>query len=148
MGSFEKGILGLVMIGCVSTASISLPVLAADDGVIVIQRTVQPHVATRPLMRPDPNPTTVNANVSSQVTGALSSGELSDGDFASITSGATISHLLMPSGTLRGLDSVDRGLPGLDAAHSGGATGGIAGTITNSISQGLAPLHMMTGEMK
>jgi hypothetical protein len=146
MGRFEKGMFGLLFVGCVSGASFSLPA-HAGDGVIVLQRTVQPHVATRSLMRPDPNPTTVNTNVSSRVTGALDNGELSDGDFANVTSGATINHLLMPNGTLHGLNTVDRGVStGLGASHSGGATGGIGGQVTRSVQQGLAPLRMMTGD--
>lgn len=148
MGRLEKGVMSLVLVGCVSTTLYCLPVLAAGDGTIVLERTVQPHVATRPVMRPDPNPTTVNTNVSSRVTGALDNGELSDGDFASVTSGATINHLIMPSGNLRGLNQVERGLPGLDAGHAGSSTGGIAGTVTNAVSQGLAPLQMLTGGMK
>lgn len=148
MGRFEKGLMSLVMVGCVASTFYSLPVLADGDGTIVLQRTVQPHVATHPVMRPDPNPTTVNTNVSSRVTGALDNGELSDGDFASVTSGATINHLLMPSGNLRGLNQVDRGLPGLDAGHAGSSTGGIGGTVTNAVSQGLAPLQVMTGALK
>ena len=148
MGRIEKGLSSLVMIGCITSTFYCLPVLAAGDGVIVLERTVQPHVATRPVMRPDPNPTTVDTNVSSRVTGALDNGELNDGDFASVTSGATINHLLMPSGTLRGLNQLDRGLPGLDAGHAGSSTGGIGATVTNAVSQGLAPLQMMTGGMK
>jgi hypothetical protein len=148
MGRLEKGIFSLVAVGCLTSTLYSLPVLADGDGTIVLERTVQPHVATQRVMRPDPNPTTVNTNVSSRVTGALDNGELSDGDFANVTSGATINHLLMPSGTLRGLNQVDRGLPGLDAGHAGSSTGGIAGTVTNAVSQGLAPLQMMTGGLK
>ncbi|MDB6142094.1 MAG: hypothetical protein JWP80_1138 [Pseudomonas sp.] len=148
MGRFKKGIFSLVVIGCVTTTFYSLPASAAGDGVIVLERTVQPHVATRPVMRPDPNPTTVNTNVSSRVTGALDSGELNDGDFASVTSGATINHLIMPSGNLRGVNQLDRGLPGLDAGHAGSSTGGIAGTVTSAVSRGLAPLQTMTGGMK
>ncbi|MDY7564887.1 hypothetical protein QN400_15160 [Pseudomonas sp. RTC3] len=146
MGRLEKGMFGLVFIGCVSGASL-IPSAHAGDGVIVLERTVQPHVATRSLMRPDPNPTTVNTNVSSRVTGALNNGELSDGDFATVTSGATINHMLMPNGTLRGLNTVDRGVTaGLGAGHSGGATSGIGGQVTGAVQQGLAPLRMMTGD--
>jgi hypothetical protein len=148
MGHFEKGLFSLVAIGCVTTTLYSVPAQAAGDGTIVLERTVQPHVATRPVMRPDPNPTTVNTNVSSRVTGALDNGELNDGDFASVTSGATINHLIMPSGNLRGLNQLDRGLPGMDAGHAGSSTGGIAGTVTNAVSQGLAPLQMMSGGLK
>ena len=68
MGRLEKGMFGLVFIGCVSGASL-IPSAHAGDGVIVLERTVQPHVATRSLMRPDPNPTTVNTNVSSREIG-------------------------------------------------------------------------------
>jgi len=147
MGRFNRGLLSLVMIGCASSAAISLSVQAAGDGVIVLQRTVQPHVATRPLMRPDPNPLTVNANVSSRVTGQLDNTELSDGDFASVSSGATINRMLMPDGTtLRGMNTVSSGLPGMDAGHSGTATNTISGQVNRSVQQGLAPLRMLSGD--
>jgi hypothetical protein len=146
MGRVKKGIFDFVMIGCIGSASFSLPVLAAGDGTIVIERTVQPHVATRPLMRPDPNPTAVSANPSGQVNGALANSELTDGDFASVSSGATINHLLMPGGTLSGLNTVSRGLPGVDAGHSGGAVSGISSQVTSAVQQGLAPLRMLSGD--
>ncbi|MEB0040625.1 MULTISPECIES: hypothetical protein [unclassified Pseudomonas] len=147
MGRFEKGVFSLLMMGCVSSTFMHLSAFAGN-GEIVLERTVQPHVATRPVMRPDPNPTTVSANPSSQILGAVGSSELSDGDFASVSSGATITHLMMPGGSLRGTDALGRGLPGLNAGHSGGSTGGIGGQVTSAVQQGLAPLRMMTGDMK
>lgn len=147
MGRFETCLYSLVLAGCLTSAFVT-PSANAGDGVIVLERTVQPHVATRPVMRPDPNPTTVNANPSSQVTGALGTAELSDGDFASVSSGATINRLMMPDGSLRGMNSSDRGLPGLSAGHSGGSTSGIGGQVTSAVQQGLAPLRMLSGDMK
>jgi hypothetical protein len=147
MGRFERSLYSLAIAGCVTSIFMILPAMAGD-GVIVLERTVQPHVATRPLMRPDPNPTTVNANPSSQVVGAVGTAELSDGDFASVSSGATIDHLMMPGGNLRGVNALDQGLPGLNAGHSGASTSGIGAQVTGAIQQGLAPLRMMTGDMK
>lgn len=147
MGRFKKGLFSLLTFSCAGSMFIHLPAFAGD-GVIVLERTVQPHVATSPLMRPDPHPTTVNSNPSGQILGAVRSSELSDGDFASVSSGATISHVLMQGGSLRGINAIDRGLPGLSSGHSGASTNGVAGQVTSAVQQGLAPLRMMTGDMK
>ncbi|MBD4432964.1 hypothetical protein GUG90_17660, partial [Xanthomonas citri pv. citri] len=53
----------LVIVGSVP---VSLPAHAAD-GTIVVQRQVQPRVAYRPSMVPDPHPTVVDTNVSAEV---------------------------------------------------------------------------------
>lgn len=137
----QHGITSLLLMGC----CYSLTVQAAGDGTIVIQREVQPRIATRPTMRPDPHPLTVNTNPSSEVNRAVNA-ELSDGDIAGINSGNSITHLLMPDGNLRGLgSSTSTALPGIAAGHSGGAGGGISNTVNSALTQGLAPLQMMSG---
>ena len=88
----------------------------------------------------DPNPTTANANPSNQVVHATNS-ELSDNDIAGISSGASINRTILPGGTLVGLSNNGAGAglgAGSSASHAGGA--GIAGTVNNAISRGLAPL--------
>lgn len=90
----------LVIVGSVP---VSLPAHAAD-GTIVVQRQVQPRVAYRPSMVPDPHPTVVDTNVSAEVN-ALANGaasgntvsrELGDADFAIVTSGSGIRSMILP----------------------------------------------------
>lgn len=89
----------LVIVGSVP---VSLPAHAAD-GTIVVQRQVQPRVAYRPSMVPDPHPTVVDTNVSAEVN-ALANGaasgntvsrELGDADFAIVTSGSGIRSMIL-----------------------------------------------------
>ncbi len=124
---------------------------AAGDGTIVIQREVQPRVAFRPTMVPDPNPVTVNPNISPQVKSMLDSTELSDGDFARITTGNRMTRMPVPDGTLHGLNNAGsnssaQGVPGLAAGHSGGGGNSIANQVNRSLQQGLAPLRVLTGD--
>ncbi|WP_043301082.1 hypothetical protein [Pseudomonas sp. M47T1] len=140
-GTTKQGIACLLLMGCCQ----SLTVQAAGDGTIVIQRDVQPRVAYRPTMRPDPNPLTVNTNPSSMVNAAVNT-ELSDGDIAGISSGNSITRLIMPDGNLRGLSTTTgSALPSIAAGHSSGSGSGISNTVNSALSQGLAPLQMMTG---
>ena len=83
MDTHNPGSLSLLLIGCALSASVSVPVLAAGDGVIVIERQVQPYAIGRPRGQ-DPYPNTVNANPSAQVNRAMNH-ELSDNDIAGIS---------------------------------------------------------------
>ncbi len=125
------------------------PALCAD-GVIVLTRDVQPRVATRAPLTPDPNPHAVDANVSPTVHRALGSYELSDQDFAGISSGAGLQRQAMPGGQLPGLGAssgeAGRSLPNMRAGHSGGAGASISNQVTRSLQQGLAPLKAITGD--
>lgn len=117
-------------------------VQAAGNGEIVLTRTVQPHAVGNPPMHPDPDPLTVNASPLVQVMSATR--ELSDGDFASVSSGTGITRSIMPTGsTLPGL-STSNGLPGMSNGHGGGSGGTLSGTISNSISQGMRPLSALS----
>ena len=116
-------------------------VQAAGNGEIILTRTVQPHAVGNPPMHPDPDPLTVNASPLAQVMGATR--ELSDGDFASVSSGTAITRSILPSGnTLPGL-TTSNGLPGISNGHAGGSANSISGTIGNSISQGMRPLSAL-----
>lgn len=97
----------LVIVGSVPA---NLPPAHAADGTIVVQRQVQPRVAYRPSMVPDPHPTVVDTNVSAEVN-ALANGaasgntvsrELGDADFAIVTSGSGIRSMILPGGALPG----------------------------------------------
>ncbi|MCY1274721.1 hypothetical protein D9M68_205180 [compost metagenome] len=134
----------------------------SQDGIIVLQRTLQPRIATHPTDRPDPHPTVVNANTSRQVVstinGSLGStgvnGELGDADFAGVTSGSGIRSMIMPGGNLVGLgagqpahNTNPQNITGEAIGHSGGGGvgGGIANTVNSTVQRGLSPLQMLGG---
>ncbi len=138
----------LVML-VLSGMGVTIPALSAD-GVIVITRDVQPRVATRPTLVPDPNPNAVNANSSSTVIRATNSYELNDADFAGITSGSSLQRQILPSGQLPGLSNSSQvsshGLPGMRSGQGGGAGSSVSNQINRSLQQGLAPLKILTGD--
>lgn len=136
----------LLLIGCVSSAALPLPVMAAGNGVIVVNRDVQPRAAIRHTGTPDPYPTTVNTNPSQRV--LAQTNELSDGDFASVASGSTVNRMLTPDthGNLRGMNSLQTQLPGAGGGSAAGAAGGnsISSTVNQNVQRGLAPLQILT----
>ncbi|MPR03542.1 hypothetical protein F0169_16560 [Pseudomonas sp. MAFF 212408] len=135
----------LLLISAVLSASVSLPVLAGD-GVIVIERQVQPYAMGRS-RGIDPYPTAVSANPSAQIMRAAN-GELSDNDIAGISSGASITRSILPGGNLPGLGNTGSGAAlgaGSAAGHGSGSGSGISGTINGALSSGLAPLNNLGG---
>jgi len=146
MENNDKGITRLLMIGCALSSVLSLPVQAEGNGVIVLQRDVQPRSIGRQPFAKDPYPTTVNANPSDRVVQATNN-ELSDGDFAGINSGyRVINQNVVPnpkSGAGINVLTNPNGLPGMSAGHGGGSGNAISGTITRTINIGLSPLTNM-----
>lgn len=122
----------------------------SDDGVIVISRDVHPRLVISPVLAPDPNPRTVNANPSATVIRATHSYELTDADFAGVTSGSSLQNQIIPNGQLPGLGNVSQissqGLPGMRAGSGGGSGSNISNQINRSLQQGLAPLKILTGD--
>ncbi|MNF62626.1 hypothetical protein D3C84_443100 [compost metagenome] len=144
MGKFDKSIHSLLLIGCVLGSSVCLP-LQADNGIIVITRDVQPRNAVRPPMVPDPDPTTANANPSKQI--LRQTNELSDGDFASVASGAGISRLVTQgTNNLGGNITNQPQLSNLPAGRSGNSGNGIANMVNSNVQQGLGALKVLTGD--
>jgi hypothetical protein len=144
VGTFYKGLTRLLLLGCALGSSISLPV-QADNGIIIIKRDVQPRMATRAPVIPDPSPTTANANPSKQV--LRQTNELSDGDFASVASGAGISRLVnQNTNNLGGNISNQTQLSNLPAGRSGNSGNGIANMVNSNIQQGLGALRVVTGD--
>ncbi|WP_433771194.1 hypothetical protein [Pseudomonas putida] len=142
MGIFNKGLTCLLLIGSATTSVLSLNVQAEGNGVIVLQRDVQPIPIGRTGGK-DPYPTTVNANPSARVTG-----ELSDADIAGVTSGTSLRGVNGQSlNGMQGLNVVTNpnGMPGMSAGHGGGSGGAISGTINRAMSTGLSPLTRMAG---
>jgi len=138
----DKGLYHLLLVGCV-LGSLSLTA-RADNGIIVITRDVQTRNAVVPPLQPDPNPTTANANPSVHI--LKQTRELSDGDFASISSGAGISTLITQQTNHLGgnLDSQAQ-LPNLAGGRGTGSGNGISNMVNSSVQRGLAPLQILTG---
>lgn len=122
----------LVIVGSVP---VSLPAHAAD-GTIVVQRQVQPRVAYRPSMVPDPHPTVVDTNVSAEVN-ALANGaasgntvsrELGDADFAIVTSGSGIRSMILTGSALPGFASQPANPATVQAVGNLGTTHGAVGS--------------------
>jgi hypothetical protein len=144
VGTFDKSIYSLLLIGCALGSSVCLPV-QADNGIIIIKRDVQPRMATRAPVIPDPSPTTANANPSKQV--LRQTNELSDGDFASVASGAGISRLVnQNTNNLGGNITNQTQLSNLPAGRSGNSGNGIANMVNSNIQQGLGALRVVTGD--
>ncbi|MHC8362307.1 hypothetical protein ACYZUA_18810 [Pseudomonas sp. LS2P72] len=117
----------------------------ADNGIIIIKRDVQPRMAIRAPLIPDPSPTTANANPTKHIVSQTN--ELSDGDFAGVASGAGISRLVTQNtSNLGGNISNQTQLSNLPAGRSGNAGNGIANMVNSSVQQGLGALKAITGD--
>ena len=146
MGTINKGLTCLLLIGCAASSLLSFTVQAEGDGIIVLTRDVQPVHFGRTGGK-DPNPTTVNANPSSRINQNIANNELSDGDFAGVASGSSIRNTIIPNGGIHGLNVVNNpnGMPGMGAGHGGGSGSAISGTINRAMGSGLAPLGRLAG---
>jgi hypothetical protein len=147
VGNFNKGLTCLLLIGSAASALISVSAQAEGNGVIVLNRDVQP-VAIGRNGGKDPYPTTVNANPSARINQTLSSTELTDGDFASVASGSSIrGNMTTPSSNLPGMNTLtnQNGLPGMRTGSGGGSGASISNTVNRAMSTGLAPLTRMAG---
>jgi hypothetical protein len=147
VGNINKGLTCLLLIGSAASTFISFNAQAEGNGVIVLNRDVQPIAIGRSGGK-DPYPTTVNANPSGRIDQAMTSTELNDGDFASVASGSSIrSNMITPNSDIPGMNVLTNpnGLPGMSAGHGGGGGGTISNTINRSLSTGLAPLTRMAG---
>ena len=149
MGTINTGFARFLLIGCTISSILSFPAQATDDGTIVLRRDVQPQAVGRPPLQKDPYPTTVSANPSARVIQSANNTELSDGDFAGVSSGSSIrGGNNLPNGSnLPGLNVVTNpnGMPGMSAGHGGGSGNAISGTINRSIGVGLSPLSNIGG---
>ncbi|TDF83747.1 hypothetical protein [Pseudomonas sp. H9] len=143
MRKFDKGIYRLLLVGCALGTSAILPV-QAENGIVVITRDVQPRNAMRPPLMPDPNPVTVNTNPSAQI--LKQTNELSDGDFAGISSGSGISSMVTQQTNNLGANiSNQTQLPNLAGGRGSGGDNGISNMVNSSVQKGLAPLQILTG---
>ncbi|WP_434519225.1 hypothetical protein [Pseudomonas sp. NFX1] len=143
MGILDKGVHRLLLIACIVGSGLTQPA-QAENGIITITRDVQTRNAVIPPMIPDPTPTTVNANPSAQI--LRQTHELSDGDFASISSGAGISALVnQQTNNLGGNLTNQTQLPNLAGGRGSGSGNGISNMVNSSVQRGLAPLQILTG---
>ncbi|QXI25795.1 hypothetical protein [Pseudomonas vanderleydeniana] len=142
MGTTRTALTRTLLIGCALGSLLSLTVQAGgSNGVIVLERTVQPQAYGRPPLQPDPNPTTVNANPSARVISLTNSMELSDGDIAGISTGSTVSRVItVHTGNMPALNNPN-GLPGMAAGHGGGSGASIANTVNRGLSAGMGALN-------
>ena len=140
MDTHNPSSLSLLLISCVLSASASLPAFADGDGVIVVQRQVQPYAIGRSRGK-DPYPTTANANPSRDIIGAT--GELSDMDIGGISSGSSIVGAIPTNNTLTGLHATQNSMSTLGAGSAAGHGAGssMGGQISDSIQRGMAPLN-------
>lgn len=142
----------LAAVALLAGASLVLPATAAD-GDIIISREVQPRAAARKELVPDPNPQRVNPRPDAVIDNGLRNGlmdELTDSDFAAVTSGTRLSTRLVQtpvSGTAQGSLGIARYLDGASKSplgHSGnGALNDIDGQVNRSVQQGLRPLQIL-----
>jgi hypothetical protein len=147
VGNFNKGLTCLLLIGSAASTFTSFDVQAEGNGVIVLNRDVQPIPIGRSGGK-DPYPTTVNANPSARINQAMTSTELNDGDFASVASGSSIrNNVITPNANLPGMNTLTNpnGMPGMSAGHGGGSGASISNTVNRAMSTGLAPLTRMAG---
>ncbi|WP_085703048.1 hypothetical protein [Pseudomonas sp. B15(2017)] len=147
MGNIKKAFTCLLLIGSAASAFLSFNVQADGNGVIVLNRDVQPVPIGRSGGK-DPYPTTVNANPSARINQTLSNTELSDGEFASVASGSSIrGNINTPNSNLPGMNTLTNpnGMPGMSAGHGGGSGSSISNTVNRAMSTGLAPLTRMAG---
>ena len=130
------------------------PVQAGNDGEIILTRDVQPRVATRKEMVPDPNPKQVygspDAYLHNGVRGSLGN-ELEDSDFARISSGMSVTQRVLVGQPAQSGNPGNQHLApttsGIGAHAGGGNNGGIAGRVNQSVQQGLRPLtQVMPGQ--
>jgi hypothetical protein len=143
VGTLDKGTFRLLLLGCALGTSLSFPV-QAENGIIIITRDVQTRNAMRPPLVPDPNPTTVNANPSAHI--LKQTNELSDGDFAGISSGSGISSMITQQTNNLGANiSNQTQLPNLAGGRATGSGNGISNMVNSSVQKGLAPLQILTG---
>ena len=148
MGTIKTALTCLLLIGSATSAVISVSVQAEGNGVIVLNRDVQPIPIGRSAPGKDPYPTTVNANPSGRIQQAMTSTELNDGEFASVASGSSIrGNVATPNSSMPGLNTLtnSNGLPGMSGGHGGGAGGSISNTVNRAMGAGLAPLTRMAG---
>ncbi|WP_192564911.1 hypothetical protein [Pseudomonas gozinkensis] len=147
MGNLKTAFTCLLLIGSAASPFLSFNVQAEGNGVIVLNRDVQPIPIGRSGGK-DPYPTTVNANPSGRIDQAMTSTELNDGEFASVASGSSIrGSITTPTSNIPGMNTVTNpnGLPGMGGGHGGGAGGSISNTVNRAMSSGLAPLTRMAG---
>lgn len=125
-------------------ASQAIPSVA-DDGDVVLTRTVQPRVATRSPLAPDPNPIKVNVSPAQQV--ERQTGELSDAEFANVSSNLRAQGPMLNLDNSPALQNTQPRLTNTTAGHGAGAvTSGLGTQINRTVQQGLSPLQRLGGQ--
>lgn len=116
----------------------------AGDGDVILTRTVQPRVATRAPLVPDPNPVKVNVSPARQI--ERQTGELSDADFANVSGSLGAQERMFNLDNSGVLNNGQLRHSGTSAGHSAGASSsGLGGQINRTVQQGLSPLQNLGG---
>lgn len=116
----------------------------AGDGDVILTRTVQPRVATRAPLVPDPNPIKVNVSPANQI--ERQTGELSDADFANVSGSLGTQGRMLNLDNSGALNSSQLRHSGTSAGHSAGSSSsGLGGQINRTVQQGLSPLQNLRG---
>ncbi|MGV8842637.1 MAG: hypothetical protein ACOH2I_05195 [Pseudomonas sp.] len=144
-----------VFVCCLLLLTLSIPLTAtfAAGGDIVLSRQVQPRVATRQAMVPDPNPRVVNPSPNRIIGDTLLGGtagnnELNDHDFARVSSGLALPQNLNNANYNAPIFSNSiptQSSSGAAASQSGGMADNVAGQVNRSVQQGLLPLQIIGG---
>lgn len=141
----------ICLIGLSICVLMQFPAYAAG-GDIIISREVQPRVATRQELVPDPNPQLVNPDQSTQIRDNLRSGrnamEVTDSDFANVTTGTSLGRGLQiftqhgdpTTGAMQSRSGL--GITGsVGGGQAGGSSARIGNDVNRSVQQGLRPLQ-------
>lgn len=125
----------------------------AAGGDIIISRDVKPRAAARQELVPDPNPHRVNPNQDPLINRAVSGGqaplEISDRDFAGVTTGTSLTHgvhiFAQPVDQSTGTPMPGRAGLGVtgnsSVGRATGATSRVGSEVNRSVQQGMRPLQ-------
>jgi len=135
------------------TLNIPLTAAFAAGGDIILSRQVQPRVATRQALVPDPNPRIVNPSPNRIIGDTLLGGtsgnnELNDRDFAGVSTGLALPKQLNNASYNAPIFSNSmptQSSSGAAASQGGGMAGNVAGQVNRSVQQGLLPLQIIGG---
>lgn len=151
MGTLNKGLTCLLLIGTAASSIVSLDALAqGTNGNIVLQRNVDPTSWGR-----SPGTSTIQTSVNANPSAIVQS-VTSDGELAGVASGSSIANMVNFSGNGGGTQNIGNAvtgatnLPGVGGGSGVGAGAGasISNTVNRALSTGLAPLGALGGAMK
>ena len=149
MGTLNKGLTCLLLMGTAASSIVSLNALAqGTNGNIVLERNVDPTSWGR-----NPGTSTIQTSVNANPSAIVRS-VTTDGELANVASGSSIANRInFGSGGTQNISNSVTGatnLPGVGGGSGagGGAGASISNTVNRALSTGLAPLGTLGGAMK